>query len=258
MKNKRKNNFAEKMRKAFEKVGGFLEKTLFPDDIKCAFCDNDVPDFQNDPFFYDCEKEISFNNGKRCLICSEPMGNEALVCDICQKNKRTFKKAVCPFVYEGRVRSAILGFKDDNKRYLAKTFAKCIVSDLEKEEVKVNRLTYVPLTDKKKRKRGYDQAELLANEIGKLLNLRVEKFFGKVKDVKTQKLSSFKERHENMRGMFKLLDVKLDKNDSILIVDDVITTGATIEACAVLCEKKVKEVYVAGVARNKLKEKADN
>ncbi len=252
-----KKDFTEKMRKAFKKVGGFLDKTLFPSDMKCAFCDRDVPDFENHPFCEECEKVVSFNNGNRCLICSEPIDNEAVVCDVCQKHGRKFKKAICPFVYDGKVRKAILGFKDSDKRYLAKVFAKFVVEEIKKEGIEVGRITYVPLSAKKKRKRGFDQAELLAREIAKLLDLRVEKFFEKVKDGKTQKFSSFKERHENMIGMYKLLDVDLRKDDNVLIVDDIITTGATIEAAAGLCEKKVKNVYVAAIARNKLKEKAD-
>lgn len=257
MKNRQKSNFTEKMRKAFKKVSGFLEKTLFPDDMKCAFCDRDVPDFEHNPICEDCQKDVVFNNGNRCLICASPIENEAVVCDFCQNHKRKFKKAVCPFVYTGKVREEILAFKDSNKRYLAKIFAKFVVDELKKEEVEVNRITFVPLTDKKKRKRGYNQAELLAREIATLLNLNVEKFFVKVKDGKTQKFSSFKERYENMVGMYALTDVKLEKTDSVLIVDDIITTCATVDSCAGLCASKVESVYVAAIARNKLKEKAD-
>lgn len=254
----KKNNFTEKMQKMFKKVGKFLDNSLFPTDMKCAFCERDVPDFENHPFCEECEKDIAFNNGNRCLICSEPIDNEAVVCDYCQKHKRSFKKAVCPFVYSGKVRDSILAFKDSNKRYLSKVFAKYIAEQLKVEGVEFNRISFVPLTDKKKRKRGFDQAELLAKELGELVGVKPEKMFIKIKDGKSQKFSSFKERHENMIGTYKLCDdIKFKADDVVLIVDDIITTGATIDACAMLCEKKVKAVYVAAVARNKLKEKVD-
>lgn len=241
------------MQGAFKKVNKFLDMSLFPSDMKCAFCDRDVPDFENKPFCEDCEKEITFNNSNRCLICSEPIDNEAVVCDFCQKHGRSFKRAICPFVYTGKVRDAILAFKDSNKRYLAKVFAKFIFDEITREGIVVNRLTFVPLTDKKKKKRGFNQAELLAKELGSLMGLVPEKMFIKTKDTKAQKFSSYKERHENMIGMFALSDVTLKSTDNILLVDDVITTGATVEFCSKLCEKKVANVYVAAIARNKLK-----
>jgi len=254
---KKEKKWTEKMHRTFAKVGGFLSNTLFPTDFKCAFCDNDVPDFDNNPFCDDCLKDITFNDGNQCMICGEPIDNEAKVCDFCQKNMRKFKRAICPFVYSGKVRSAILRFKDDGKKYLAKVFARFIADAIKKSEIKITKITFVPLTDKKKRKRGFDQAELLAKELALLLNLKVDKLFVKVKDGKTQKFSNFKERHENMIGMYAMTDVKLDKSDFVLIVDDIITTGATIDFCAGLCANKVNTVYAAAVARNKLKEKAN-
>ncbi len=246
-------SFGQKMKKFFGKVGRVFENLVFPTDMKCLFCENDVPDFEHKPYCDECEKVIEFNNKNRCLICSEPIDNEAMVCDFCQKNKRNFKKAICPFVYSGKVRNSILGYKDSNKRYLAKTYARFIAEDLKREEVVVTRLTYVPLSDKKKRKRGFDQAELLAKELAKLIDVEAEKMFVRVVDGKTQKFSSFKERYENIKGVYKLTDVKLDKNDTVLIVDDVITTGATMNYCAGLLVKKVNAVYAAAIARNKFR-----
>ena len=250
--------FKEKMNRFLKKVTNFLEMSLFPADMKCAFCDRDVPDFENNPFCDSCEKEITFNNGNRCLICGEPIDNEAVVCNFCQKHGRSFKKAICPFVYSGKVRTSVLAFKDSNKRYLAKVFAKFIYDAIKSEGIEFNRLTYIPLTVKKKKKRGFNQAELLAKELGILMKVSPENMFIKTKDVKAQKFSSFQERHENMIGMYILADVKFKNSDNILIIDDIITTGATVDYCSMLCAKKVANVYIAAIARNKLKEKVDS
>lgn len=249
--------FKDKVKMFFKKFGLLLDETLFPTNFRCIFCDNDIPDYENKPFCESCEKEVELNNGNKCLICSAPIENEAMICDFCQKEKRYFKKAFCPFVYSGKVRSAILGYKDSNKRYLASVFAKFIAKEVSESEIRFDIITYVPLTDKKRRKRGFDQAELLAEELGKCLKIPVKRLFVKSKDAKTQKFSNYKERQQNMKGMYSLSGEKLKKTDTVLIVDDVITTGATVNYCAGLCANKVKEVYVCAIARNRYKEKAD-
>lgn len=244
---------SEKFKIFFKNIGRFFSRIFFPENIKCVICNADVADFESKPFCDECEKELSFNKGSRCQICSEPIGNEATICDNCQKNKRNFKKAFCPFVYEGKIRSAILSYKDSNKRYMAKLFAKFIVDEILESGVKIDVVSYVPLSKKKLAKRGFDQAKLLAEEIAKRLGVECRCLFEKVKDVKTQKLSSFKERQENAVDMYAYLPGKLKRKESVLIVDDIITTCATIDACSKLVEKKCANVYVAAIARNKLK-----
>ena len=250
-KDKSKNKFVAFM----AKVRDVFCKIMFPEDIKCIFCGTDIADFENKPYCADCEKVLSFNNGNKCLICSEPIGNEAKVCDRCQKNKRNFKKAFCPFVYDGVVRNSILAYKDSNRRYLAKSFAKFIAKELTDNKVAIDVITFVPLTDKKKKKRGFNQAELLANELGKVLDVPVEDMFVKNKDGKTQKFSSYKERQQNMIGTYSVKNRKFKKKENVLIVDDIITTCATVDYCAGLINKKVANVYVCAIARNKLKSK---
>lgn len=240
----------------WKRIIKFFDKLLFPDDIKCIFCGTDVPDFENKPFCSECEKGFEFNNKNRCIICDEPIDNEAIVCDACQKNKRFFKKAFCPFIYSGVVRKAILAFKDSNHRYKAKTFAKYIASLIKDSGTKIDFITFVPLTKKKERARSFNQAKLLAEEIANLLDVEVLPMFEKVKDTAGQKYSNYKERQENMIGMYKLLPIDLDKDKNYLIVDDIITTGATVNYCSGLISKRVKNVYVCAIARNKKNFKA--
>lgn len=238
-----------------KKIGSFFSEIFFPDKIKCIFCNRDIVDFDKQPYCEDCLKEVVLNDKNRCIICDEPIENEATVCDMCQKNERFFKRAFCPFVYDGKVRKAILAYKDSNKRYLSKPFAKLIADRLGESGVAIDYVTYVPLSKKKQSRRGFDQAKLLAEEIAKELGVECKCLFEKIKDVKMQKLSSFKERQENTIGMFKLAGQKLSRKDNVLVVDDIITTCATINACCKLIHKRVSNVYVASIARNKMKNK---
>lgn len=240
----------------WKKLLGQASDVLYPENIKCVFCGSDVPDFEHKPYCDECEKNLPFNNGQRCAICSEPLESEAIVCDNCQKNKMNFKKAFCPFVYSGKVRNSILSFKDSNHRYLAGAFAKFIADEILKSGIKIDVVTFIPLSEKKKRRRGFDQSELLAKSVAERLNVACERFFVKVKDGKTQKLSTYKERLENTKEMYKIAPGKrFSKKLSVLVVDDIITTGSTMNACCGLIHKRVGCVYAASVARNELNKK---
>ena len=248
--------FWRKVKNCFEKVTRFCDHLVFPDDIKCIFCGRDIKDFDEKCYCDECEKRIPFNNKNKCLVCSEPIDNEAVVCDNCQKEKRNFRKAFCPFVYDGIVRNAILSYKDSNQRYKAKPFAKFIANEIQKDEVKIDIISFVPLTHKKEKSRSFNQSKLLAEEIGKILNVEVVDMFIKTRDDKAQKFSSFKERQEKMIGLYALKEgVKFDKSKNVLIVDDIVTTCATVNYCAGLLKNKVANVYVCSIARNKLKQK---
>ena len=238
----------------FKKIDMAVTRVLFPEDIKCIFCNRDIENFEERPFCDECAKNVSFNNGHRCMICSEPIGNEADVCDSCQKNKMYFKKAVTPFVYGGIVRSSILGYKDSNKRYLAKVFAKFLADEVLKAKFDVDVITFVPMTKKKERARSFNQSKLLAEELSKILGVECKDIFDKNKYTKGQKYANSKEREENMQGMYSIKSgVHFKKDWSVLIVDDILTTCATVNACSKLIYKRVKNVYVAGIARNKLR-----
>lgn len=243
-----KNN---KFKNFILRLSNSLQNSLFPENIKCIFCGNDIPNFENQPYCKECKKDIPFNNGLGCLICDEPINNEATICDYCQKNKRFFKQAFCPFIYDGVVRNAILGYKNSNHRYKAKTFARFIVDRIKERSVKIDFVTYTPLTKKKEKKRSFNQSKLLANEISKILNIEVVNCFKKVKDTPPQKFSSYKERQLYMIGAYRLLPTQLCKDKNYLIVDDVITTCSTINSCSQLLYKKVDNVFVCSIARNK-------
>ncbi len=241
------------IKEKFVAFGKWCENLLFPKDIKCIFCNTDIPDFDNKPFCEDCEKKLKRNVGKKCLICAQPISSEGLVCDFCQTQKRYFCKAYCPLIYEGITRAAILGYKDSNQRYKAKPFAKLIVDEIAKDEIAFDYITFVPMTNKKLKARSFNQSKLLAEEIGRLLNVPVVELFEKFADGKSQKSSTYKERQKNVAGAYHLLKKKLKRDCKILIVDDIITTCATVNQLASLLDRDDRRIYVCAVARNEFK-----
>ena len=238
------------------KFGEFLNKCLnlmFPPDIKCIFCGRDIKDFYSRPFCDSCAKDLPFNTGNRCLICDEPILNEAIVCDNCQKIKHHFKHAFCPFVYDGAVRDAILSYKKNNRRYLALGFAVLIAKYLGENIKNFDLITFVPMTPKKERERSFNQSKLLAEELGKLTNVEVVEVLRKNFDTKAQKELGYVDRMKNLKNTFSVIDKKAIKNKNVLLVDDIITTCSTVDACSAELAKYASSVSVCAVARNKRK-----
>lgn len=240
-------NFSVRFSRFLSASKQFTTRLFFPEDIKCVFCGADIPNFDERPYCDECAKTLPFNNGHRCAICDVPLESEATVCDFCQKEKKYFKKAFCPFIYEGAVKNTILAFKDNNQRWRAKSFARMIAKRLDGLDIDI--ITFVPMTEKKMKKRSFNQAQLLAEEMGKILQKPVLACFEKTRDVKAQKTLNFRQRREAMIGTYKLKRVKLSKSQNVLIVDDIITTCATIGYCAGLLYPKVNNIYVCAIAR---------
>lgn len=251
LKNKEKTQKKRKKYDIFKKISIFFNKLIFPDDIKCVFCGRDIPSFYEKPYCSNCEKLLPKNDGKRCLICDEPIGNEAVICDHCQKNKRYFKKARAPFLYKDLVRKSLLSYKSDNKRYLAKGYAIIIAKEI--KGWKIDLITYVPMTKRKEKERSFNQSKLLAKNLAKILNLPCFETLEKVSETKSQKTLNYLERQKNLLSVFNLKDKELVKNKNVLIVDDIITTCATLNTCAKILSKHANNIFVCALARNALK-----
>ncbi|MDE6583416.1 MAG: hypothetical protein K2K31_02040, partial [Clostridia bacterium] len=103
--------------------------------------------------------------------------------------------------------------------------------------------------------RTFNQSKLLAEELGKILGKEVKILFTKTRDDKEQKFLNYQERLGHLKDMYVLNNVHLKSTDRVMIVDDILTTCSTVDYCAGLISKKVKDVYVCGIARNKIKNK---
>lgn len=100
IKNSKKSLKNQKNRNFFNKISIFLNKYIFPNDFKCIFCGNDIVNFCDKPYCENCEKILPFISENRCLICSNEINNDAIICDFCQKHPPRFKKLFSPFRYD--------------------------------------------------------------------------------------------------------------------------------------------------------------
>ena len=211
-----------------------LSNILFPENIKCILC-NDEVDENKFCLCDNCAKTDIFCE-HICDKCGTPVRSEAEYCLFCSGKRRSFDFARAPLVYTNKVVASIHSFKYDGKKYLAKPFAKLMFESFktfEDKGIKFDYIIPVPLHKNKLKKRGYNQSELLAIELSKLTDVpTLCDNVVRIKETSTQTELTRKERFENVKDAFEILDKSVVKNKNILIVDDVLTTGATTESLA--------------------------
>lgn len=204
---------------------------VFPQNETCDVCLEELPYKTRLNLCSSCLEKLPFNDKKVCLCCGAPVENEADYCLRCMDTKRAFDKCRSVFVYEGLAKKVLLSFKYGEKKYLKNLLAKLMTDKYLSERFEADVVTFVPMTKKERRKRGYNQSELLAREIANSLSLECRPSLEKVKESPEQKSLSAKERAENLKGVFFCSDAAL-KGKRVLLIDDVFTTGATANECS--------------------------
>ncbi|MDE7439478.1 MAG: ComF family protein [Clostridia bacterium] len=225
-------------------LGKLIKENLFPLGFTCDACGIETFGSNLCP---DCLKKTTFNDKCCCPICGRKTVRYE-ICIECKAKPPLFEIAVSPLIYEGTAVKLIYKFKNGDA-YLKDYFADLIVKKLADTNAEIDYVTFVPMTKKAERKRGYNQARLLAESISERLNIPLVSVIEKIKDTSEQKSLSGKERAKNLAGSFKAQSGRplLDKN--VLLVDDILTTGATADAvCYKLFTTGVTKVFLATVA----------
>lgn len=150
--------------------------------------------------------------------------------------------------YNRFLREIIKRYKFNDETHFYKTFAEIIIEEIfrEKLSTKIDFLTYIPMTRTAYLKRGYNQLKLIAEEIENMTGIEVREVLRKKKHTKDQIGLSFVERKLNLKDAFE--SEKLE-GEKVLLIDDVLTTGATVEEAAKALKKAgAEEVYVIVLA----------
>lgn len=177
-----------------------------------------------------------------CPLCGRRV-NEAGVCPECKDRRIAAEMCRSAYVYEGEAARLVTRYKD-GARYLAGTIAALMLPVLTREFADADALVPVPMTDAAKRRRGFDQVRLLAETLSALCNKPVLAAAVKQRETAPQKTLSRREREKNLAGCFHVKERAAVRGKTLLIVDDTLTTGATIHALAnALLRAKAKKVY---------------
>lgn len=193
-----------------------------------------------------CRRKIKYITEPRCKKCGKPISKEeSEYCFDCTGKKHAFEEGRSLWVHKDPVEQAVYAFKYKNRRIYGKTFgaemAECYGKYLWKKEVDL--IVPIPLHKKRRKERGYNQAEILANELGKRTGIPVDaRALKRIKETSPQKKLNDKGRRQNIKGAFA--SERKIAGKTIVLVDDIYTTGSTLdEAARTLYQNGAEKVY---------------
>lgn len=231
-----------------------LSEVIFP--TKCLGCAEILKPFNGQIFCSICHEEIHFINGSICPVCGTTFSDspaENHLCGDCLEKRPYFSYARAVFSYEKIILNAIHQFKYNRNistgEMLASFMADFSFPDIDFTDYSL--VMPVPLHIKRLRKRGFNQSLILARTIGKKKQIPVNfSLLRRRKFTLTQTGSNKKERKQNIKGAFEVSDPQKIADKNIILVDDVYTTGATVNECAkTLIRAGAQKVSVLTIAR---------
>ena len=198
----------------------------------------------------------------KCVLCKKLLSREETdICHRCRQNAPEIEKPkfrlsfvagwTALWYYKDDVRSSVLRFKFGKKRSYAQSYGRALAMHLRQKGFdRYDVLTYIPVAPLRKYLRSYDQVELIAGVVANELDVALVPTLRKIRNTPPQ--SGFKDvsqRRANVLGAYRIKNPDLVRGKQILLLDDVITTGATASECArVLLTAGAKEVYCAAMA----------
>jgi len=245
----------EKFLKLFTNLKQNLLDEIYPKNYSCHCCSEELK-VSNDYFL--CNKCLaSLRYIKHpCKKCSEDLNDFTDYCRNCKDKVRNFDRVISSLVYDGVAKNLVYKFKYSGQKYIADCISVFMLNKIKSSDIlnKIDLVLPVPLSEERFKSRGFNQAEILSLKISRELNIEHNSsVLKRVKATPTQTNLNKVERAENLLNAFEVADSSLIKGKTILVIDDIITTGATLdEISKVLKNKGAKSVYGLTFCHTKL------
>ena len=244
----KENYVGNTLKKLLSAAGNALTDLLFP--LRCPVCDKPVR-FPGKDICPECESKLRLIREPVCRKCGKQLAYmESEYCHDCRVRKHIYDRGIALYTYES-CRETLYRLKYSGRReytgFLAHMMAKTLGSQI--YAWRPDALIPVPLHPERLKKRGYNQAELLAEKLAELLNIPIlSECVIRTRNTRPQKEVEGGLRQNNLKNSFKIVqnDVKLN---TIVIIDDIYTTGSTIDALAEEFRRAgVKNIYFVTLA----------
>ncbi len=222
-----------------------LNRTLFYDRWTCNACGKEI--FEG-YFCSDCQQKIKYIKEDKCLHCGRLTPYTVAYCDSCIEKNLSFDRALSVFNYQSPISNLIQNFKYRGDKYLSNYLVDEMYSLYKRENVCCECVTFVPMHQERMDERRFNHSKVLAEKFFKTSGIKLIDCLEKIKETPRQVKLSLKDRLENLTNSFKVNKDQV-KDKKLLLIDDVLTTGATAEIISRLLKKAgAKSVTVMTVA----------
>lgn len=221
---------------------------------RCPICDDILEGRKNFPCVK-CYHKISYIKSPRCMKCGKQLDDEYKeYCFDCVKKRHYYTRGIAVWSYQDSIKQSIYNFKYNNRRDNSKFYANEIIRIYGRmiKSWDVDVIIPIPIHKKRKQKRGFNQAELIAREISNITKIPLATdILVRNVNTKPQKELNDIERIKNLRDAFSVNPTTQNIKKALLI-DDIYTTGATIDMCSkLLRESGFREIYYVCVCTGK-------
>lgn len=237
-----------------QRIKEIIKEMFFPSKIKCIICQEEM--FKDNKYCVceECFTNLPFNGDKVCNKCGMKIDDDGEYCLSCKQHiRKPYEKAFAPFEYKNEIIRLIHKLKYSNAKWLAPFISEFLIDCFLKQNINVDLIIPIPLNCKRLKERGYNQAEIICEKFASELNIEIDnKSLIRKRYTQTQTNLTKKERKNNLENAFEVVDKSKIKDKTILLVDDVFTTGATMEeACRTLKKAKCAKIYCLTIAHVK-------
>ncbi|MFU0800348.1 MAG: ComF family protein [Xylanivirga thermophila] len=223
---------------------------LYPGDMGCISCGKVPCKSPVKGLCAACYISLPYVKEPRCIICSKPIASDGIMCPDCKAGGHEFIQAVAAFEYTSVAKRMVYNLKYNNRPDIGGIMSSFMVGEISKINWPIDIIIPVPLHKKRERERGYNQAYYLAEGIGREMGISVsETCLIRKRYTPTQTHLGKAQRLKNLQDAFSVEEPYKLEGKFVLLVDDVYTTGATVDACSmVLKENRAAGVYVSTFA----------
>ncbi len=224
---------------------------------ECRRCEREIPPSGGLPLCDECRDDLHFLPKDRCPTCGKTIRNRPgsrTRCWECRSGFRRFDRAISVFVYDGTFRKLWHRVKFSNRPEWIAAIVDAALEHIGPDEdfnpYLFDVFTWAPTTDRRKAGRGVDLAEEIAKHLAEKYQRPVAGLLRRIRDCPPQAELSRRNRIENVKGAFSAAVPTGMRTRSVLLIDDILTTGSTASACAdALKDRGFQKVVLFTLAR---------